>query len=98
MASTVLIIIVLLWFLGFIQIPYIHSTLFTLLGKPITLYTILLFLIIAWIIEILPSPLRQIVFILFLLWVLSVLGIFTFTGLSQALVVAIIIGLLLSFF
>lgn len=98
MGSVVLIIIVLLWLLGFIQIPYIHSTIFTLLGKPITLYNILLFLIIAWIIEILPAPLRQIVFVLFILWILSTLGILAFAGLSQILIVAIIIGVILSLF
>jgi len=98
MAQFVLAIIVILWILGFINIPFINTVLFSLFGRPITLYNILVLLIVLWIIEILPSPIRQIIMILLLLWLLSVLGIITIGGFSQLVVVAIIIGVIVSIF
>lgn len=98
MAQLVLAIIIILWLFGFIQIPYLHNILFHVLGRPITLYNILILLIIMWVIEILPSPLRQIVMILLFLWLLSIFGIIAIAGFSQLIVIAIIIGIIVSLF
>lgn len=98
MATLALGIIIILWLMGFIHIPYLNDVLFNLGSRPITLYNIFVLLIILWIIGILPSPLRQIIMILFLLWILSILGIIAIAGFSQLIVVAIIIGIILSLF
>lgn len=98
MAQLALAVIIVLWLFGFVQIPYLNAPLFNILGRSITLYNILILLIILWVIEILPSPLRQIIMLLLLLWVLSVMGIITIAGFSQLIVVAIIIGIIASLF
>ncbi|MBP9719058.1 MAG: hypothetical protein KBD46_01190 [Candidatus Levybacteria bacterium] len=90
-----LVILIVLWALGFlptdINIPNI--TFFVFNGRPITLIDLVVFGVIGWIVELLPSPFRLIASILLILWVLSVLGILAFTGLSQWLVLTIIVGL-----
>ena len=98
MAKLVLGIIILLWIFGYIHIPYLNNVLFNLGNHPITLYNILVFLIIIWVIEILPAPIRHIIMILFLLWLLSILGVIAIVGFSQLIVVAIIIGIVVSLF
>ena len=101
MLATILVILVVLWLVGFIQIPWItihNAVLFRFAGHSITLLELLLFIVAAWAIEALPSPLRQIAFILVILWILSVLGIVAVAGLSNLLILAIIIGLLFAVF
>lgn len=101
MLTTVLILLVVLWFLGIIHIPVLpinDITLFAFNGHSITLLNVLTFLVIAWAIEMLPQPLRQIAMVLILLWVLSILGFLAIAGLSHLIVLAIIIGLILTIF
>lgn len=96
-----LVLLIALWLLGIIHIPSLtipDTSLFSFNGHTITLLNVLTFLVIAWAIEMLPSPLRQIAMILILLWVLSVLGFIAIAGLSHLLVLAIIIGLILAVF
>ena len=74
MIAAVLIILIILWFLGYIRIDGLtlpDITLFTLNGQPITLISLLIFFVIVWAIGILPSPLRQIGFVILILWLLS---------------------------
>jgi|SRR5258708_6561512 len=99
MLITIVIILIILWFLGYaplqgITIPNVD--LFSINNHPITLYNLLILFVVAWAIGILPSPFRQIASILLLLWVLSILGIIAFAGLSSILVIAIILGLIFS--
>ncbi|MBI3577078.1 hypothetical protein HY086_03510 [Candidatus Gottesmanbacteria bacterium] len=101
MLTTVIVLLAILWLLGVIHIPAISiqdMTLFVFNGHRITLLNVLTFLVIAWAIEMLPSPLRQIAVVLILLWVLSVLGFLAISGLSHLIVLAIIIGLILTLF
>ena len=96
MLATILVLLIVLWFLGFIHIPGLvlrNINLFTFSGHTITLWELLIFIVIVWAIEALPSPLRQIAFILVILWLLSIFGIIAIAGLSNLIVVAIIIGL-----
>jgi hypothetical protein len=60
----------------------------------VALLEALIFLVIAWAVGVLPTPLRQIGFALVFLWVLSTLGVIAIVGLSSLLVLAIIVGLL----
>ncbi len=101
MLQTILVLLIILWFLGIVQIPGIvlrDITLFTIRGHRVTLWELLIFIIIAWAIEALPSPFRQIAVILVLLWVLSILGVIAIAGLSNLIVLAIIIGIIFAIF
>lgn len=95
MLAALLIVLGLLWLMGYIHVPGVmlpNFQLFIFNGHPIRLWDILVFLIIIWIIELVPAPIRQIAVILVLLWVLSILGILVINGVSNLLLLAIIIG------
>ena len=96
-----IIILAILWLLGYaplagISIPNIP--LFTINSHAITLWEILIFAVVSWAIGILPRPLQAIASVLLLLWVLSELGILAIAGLSNIIVLVIIIGLIVSIF
>ena len=97
MLAFLLVLLVILWFLGYVQISTFaipDTTLFAINGHPITLWNLLIFLVIAAIVGVLPGPFRAVAGVFLVLWVLAVLGILAFTGLSNILVVAVIVGLL----
>jgi hypothetical protein len=100
MLEIILVLLVILWFLGYIHlginIPDIR--LLVINGHAITLVNLLIFLLILWAIGILPSPFRQIAGVLVVLWVLSILGFIAIAGLSNLLVIAIIVGIVASLF
>lgn len=99
MVAAVLILLIILWFLGYIHIGNLNLpdiTLFTLNGQDITLIKLLIFAVIVWAIGILPTPLRQIGFVILVIWLLSLFGILAFAGLQSILVLAVIVGLVLA--
>ncbi len=100
MLGIIIVILVILWFLGYIHIGPItipDIILFTINGHPITLWNILILLVIGWAIGILPTPFREITTVLLILWILSVLGIIgVISGLSNILVIVIIIAIIVS--
>ncbi len=101
MAKTIIVVLIILWFLGYnpiagINIPNIP--LFSINQHQITLWNVLILIAISMAIEILPGPLQKIASFLLLLWVLSTLGIFAIAGLSNIIVLLIIIGLVMSLF
>jgi hypothetical protein len=101
MLIAIVIILVVLWFLGYmplagLTIPNIF--LFTINGHAVTLWEVLILLVIGWAIGILPRPLQMIASVLLVLWILSVLGIFAIAGLANIIVLVIIVGLILSIF
>jgi hypothetical protein len=102
MLMAILIILIVLWFLGYIQIPGFvipNIVLFNFNGHNITLWSLLIFAVIVWAIGILPTPFRQIAFIILLFWLLSTFGILTiFAGLPSILVLAIILAVLFALF
>ena len=103
MVQFILAILVILWLLGFISAPWLaipNIVLFTIAAHAVTLRELIIFLLVIWAIGILPSPLRQIAAILFILWVLSLLGIFAIggVGLTNLLLLAIIVGIAFSLF
>ena len=92
-----LVLLAILWFFGYIHIATFaipDATLFAINGHPVTLWNLLIFLVIAAIVGVLPNPFRAIAGVFLILWVLAVLGIFAFAGLSSILVIAIIVGLI----
>lgn len=101
MIVAIIIILVILWVLGYapltgISIPNI--ALFTINSHPVTLWEILILVVVGWAIGILPRPFQAVASVLLILWVLSVLGILAIAGLSNVIVLVIIIGLILSIF
>lgn len=101
MLSALLLILILLWFLGYIRIDGLtipDINLFTINGQPITLWSVLTLIIVAWIVSMLPTPFQQIVGVLLIIWILVVLGILAISGIALAniLVIAIIIGIIVS--
>lgn len=102
MVGVIVIILAVLWLLGFIHIGTItipNIVLFTINSHPVTLWNLLILLVIGWAIRILPTPFREITTILLILWILSILGIISvIAGLSNILVVVIIIAIVASLF
>jgi hypothetical protein len=101
MLGTIIVILIILFILGYIRIPGIiikDAVITRFNGHPITLWGIVLFFVILWAIDILPSPLREIAAMLFLLWILSTLGVLVIVGFSNILILAVIIGLVLTIF
>ena len=99
MLIIILVILIILFLTGSIHISGFtipHTVLFNLNGHPITLINTLIFLAIAFAIGVLPSPFREIAGVLFILWLLSILGFIAIAGLSTLLVLAIIVGIILS--
>lgn len=99
MLITIVLILIILWFLGYAPISGLNIpniVLFTINNHAVTLWEILILVMIGWAIGILPRPLRTIASVLLVLWVLSVLGILAIAGLSNILVLVIIIGLVAS--
>jgi len=99
MLGAILLILVVLWFFGYIHIQGItipNFPLFSLNGHSINLWDFLIFIVILWAIEALPSPLRVIAGILLVIWLLSTLGVIAVVGLSHIIVVVLIIGLVLA--
>ncbi len=95
MLYTILIILIVLWFFGYMPLQGINIpniVLFSVNNHPITLWNVLILLAIGWAISVLPRPFREIASVLLLFWVLSVVGIFAIAGLPNILVIAIIVG------
>lgn len=89
------IILFLLWLMGYGPFQVLHIVLLNFNGLAITIWDILIFVVFMWLVGILPSPLRQIAMIFILVWVLASLGIIAVAGLSSMLVIAIIVGIVL---
>ena len=101
MIIAIVVILAILWFLGYAPISGIsipNFVLVTINNHPVTLWEILILVVIGWAIGILPRPFQAVASILLLLWILSVLGIFAIGGLSGIIVLVIIVALIASIF
>src|SRR5689334_7511458 len=98
MLTLLLALLVILWLLGYLNLPSFPISdivLFTLFGKDISLYDLLIFAAILWLIGLLPSPFREIAGVLLIIWLLAFFGIIAIAGFTNIIVIAIIIGLVL---
>jgi hypothetical protein len=101
MLHVVLAVFIVLWLLGAVQINGFtlpHLSLFTVNNHVVTLANLLLMLATIWLIDLLPSPFRQIAALLLLLYVLSILGVIAIAGFSNIIAVAIIVGVVIALF
>ena len=93
MLTAILLILIIFWFLGYGPVAALKFPLIILGRLKINLWDILIFLLIIWIIDLLPSPLRQIAVVLLIIWLLATFGIIAIPMFSNAIVIAIIVGL-----
>lgn len=94
MIGAILFVLVALWFLGFVNLPFLplaDINLITLFGIAISLYDVLIFLVIVWLIGILPRPLRIIASVVLVIWLLSFFGLVTIAGVSLPNIIVLII-------
>ena len=97
MAGIILLLMVVLYFYGYMQIPGLsvpNPTLFIIHGQMVSLSSFLIFFAILWTITVLPPVLRIIGIILLAAWTLTELGFVVIAGLSNFLTIAVIIALL----
>jgi len=96
MAGFILLLMVLLYFYGYVQIPGItvpNPTLFTIHSQPISLASFLIFIAILWTISVLPPVFRIIGTILLAAWILTEFGFVVIAGLSNFIAITMIVGL-----
>ena len=101
MLLAVLILLVVLWVLGYVHLPTLvvpDIGWFAVNGHTVTLVEVGIFLLILWAVGVLPTPLRQIGMAMLVLWVLATLGVIGIAGLSSLLVIAVIVGLIAALF
>lgn len=95
MIEGILVVLILLYVLGFISLPGVsipNYHLFTYNGHNITLFEILIAAVILWLISNLPYWLKFIIGLLLLVWILATFGIIAVPGLAPAVLVVIIVG------
>src|SRR6266436_3341514 len=85
MLILILFLLFLFWLLGYGTIAVMPFPLFSFMNRVITLWDLLIFFIIMWLIGILPGPFREIASIIFILWILSVFGIVAIAGMANLL-------------
>ena len=98
MLIILLTVIILLWLVGFISIPassFLTSPVLYFNGRPIGLWDLIVFFVLVWVVSILPQPVKGGVILLLLLWILSLLGILTFSGMGSVLLLLLIVALIL---
>jgi hypothetical protein len=98
MIVLILVLLILFLFFGYGPLRILDVALFNINGKIITLWDLLIFLVVPWAVGILPSPIREIIGIVLLIWILSTLGLFAVAGLSQILLIVIIIAVVFALF
>ena len=91
----ILLILFLFWLMGYGPFQVLHIILLRFNGLAITIWDVLIFLVLIWLVGSLPSPFRQIAVIFILIWILSLLGVIAVAGLSSILIIAIVAGVLL---
>ena len=100
MIGFLLLVLVVLYFLGYVHLPALPISdivLFNLFGRAISLYDVLIFLVIIYLVDLLPNPFRDIAAVLLVLYLLSFFSIVTIFGFTNVIVLVIIFGLIYYF-
>jgi len=98
MLLLILILLIVFWLLGLIQIniPTVDPLLFTLRGVDVSLFDLIIFFLIVGAIGILPTPFRQIAGVILVLWLLAFFGFIALAGLPNILILGLIIGIVVA--
>jgi len=92
-------IVVALWLLGVINIPWMIMPafpVFEILDYQVTIQRLLILGILIWLGTSMGSPFRQMLWTFFILWLLSTLGVITIGGMGLMIIVSVVVGLILS--
>ena len=92
-------IVIGLWLLGVIKIPWLtmpHFPVFSILGYSVTIQRLLIILIVIWLASSLGPPFRQMLWVFFILWLLSTVGLIGSMAMGTLIVVSVVVGLILS--
>lgn len=95
MLVAILLILIVFWFLGYGPLTVFHFRLFQFNGHIITVWDVLIFLLVIWLVDLLPAPFRQIAVVVLIIWLLATLGVIAIPALSSLLIIATVLGLLL---
>ena len=98
MLFNILLLILILALLNNLNLPFINTALMQFNGNPITLYNLIILALLVYLIGFLPRPFKEIVGVLLFLWVLSTLGILVIGGLTNILIIAVIVVLAFNLF
>jgi len=100
MLILLLVLLTVFWLLGYIAIPGVslRKEIFSIRGRQITVWDVLTFLVILWIIGVLPGPFHAIAAILLVVWLLGIIGIIQVANFSAIVILTIIAILLLHIF
>ena len=93
MLTVILLILIVFWFLGYGPISALKFPLIILNRLTISLWDILIFLVIIWIIDLLPRPLREIAVVVLIIWLLGIFGIIAIPMFNNVVIIALIAGL-----
>ena len=97
--TEIIAIVVVLWLLGVINIPWLmmpNLPVFSILGYSFTIQRLLIIGIIIWLGMSVGSPFRQMLWVFFILWLLSTLGVIGSIAMGTMVVASVIVGLVLS--
>lgn len=93
MLWVILLLLIVFWFMGYGPIAALKFPLFYLGSIRVDLWNILIFLLIIWLIDLLPGVLRSIVVIALVIWLLGFFGIIAVPMFSNIVIIAVIVGL-----
>lgn len=97
--AEIIAVVVALWLLGIVNIPWLtmpNFPVFSILGYSLTIQRLLIIIIVVWLAMSIGSPFRQMIWVFFILWLLSTLGIITIGGMGLMIIVSVVVGLVLS--
>lgn len=98
MVFNILLLIVILALLNNLNIAFINSVVFSINNHGVTWYNLIVLALLIYLIGFLPRPFKEIVSVLLFLWILSILGILVIGGLTNILIIAVIVVLLFNMF
>jgi hypothetical protein len=93
MLGFILLLLILFWFMGYGPLEALRVHLFSVGRVSVNLWDILIFLLIIWLIDTLPGPVRTIVIIALVIWLLGFFGIIAIPMFSNIVIIAVIVGL-----
>lgn len=93
MLGIILLLLILFWFMGYGPLAALRIHLFSIGRISVNLWDILIFLLIIWLIDTLPGPVRSIVVIALIIWLLGFFGIIAIPMFSNIVIIAVIVGL-----
>jgi hypothetical protein len=93
MLEIILILLIVFWFLGYGPLVALKIPLFSIGRISVDLWDVLIFLLIIWLIDLLPGPVRSIVVIALIIWLLGFFGLIAIPMFNNLVVIAVIVGL-----